>query len=96
MPSPPAVPPDRPSASSRIEAARRRAAGARRGIALAAVASFGVGLVLVRASHPAGTHASSAGLAAPASLLAEIQGSSLGGGSISSASGPPAAATSTS
>jgi hypothetical protein len=71
-------------------------AAARRGAAWAAVAAFGVGLVVVRASHPATAHTSSHTLAAPASLVAEIQGSAIGGGSISSASGPSVAATSTS
>ena len=98
MPSP------RPAPSStvppsRLESARERAAAARRGLTLAAFAAFGVGVVLVRASHPAAAHSpspSSAGLTTPASLLDEIQGSSLGGGSISPQSGPPAASTATS
>jgi len=81
---------------SRIESARGRAAAARRAFAVAAAASFGVALVLVRASHPAAAHSSTSGLAAPASLVAEIGGSTLGGGSIVSASGPPQASTSTS
>jgi hypothetical protein len=96
------MPPVRPEpvpatgAPSRIEAARERAAVARRTLAVAAAAAFGVGLLLVRASHPAVAHGSSAGLSAPASLVAQIQGSTLGGGSLASAAGPPVAATSTS
>ena len=89
-----------PEPPSRVESARGRAAAARRGLAVAAGASFGVALVLVRASHPAVAHGSSSSpslaLAAPSSLVAEVQGSALGGGSIASASAPPAASTSTS
>ena len=67
----PAQPAESPT---RMEAARARLTAARRGITIAAFASFGVGLALVRASHPAVTHGSPQGLAAPASLVAEIQG----------------------
>ena len=82
---------------SRVESARERAAAARRGVAVAALASFGVALVFVRASHPAvSTGSSLSGLKAPSAFVAQIQGSTLGGGSIASASGPPVAATSTS
>jgi len=84
------------TSSPRIAAARRRAAAARRGLAVAAVAAFGGALVLVRASHPATSHAPSAGLAAPRPLLREIRAAVLGGGSIASASGPSAVATATS
>ena len=82
---------------SRVEAARERAAAARRGVAVAAIASFGVALVFVRSSHPAvSTGSSLSGLTAPSAFVAQIQGSTLGGGSIASAVGPPVAATSTS
>jgi hypothetical protein len=82
---------------SRLESARERAAAARRGIAVAAIASFGVALVFVRASHPAvSTGSTLSGLKAPSAFVAQIQGSTLGGGSIASAAGPPVAATSTS
>jgi hypothetical protein len=90
---PPATIPGQPS---RIESARGRAAAVRRGAVWAAVAAFGGGLLVVRASHPAAAHTSARALAAPASLVAQIQGSAIGGGSISSASGPTAASTSTS
>lgn len=82
---------------SRVEAARERAAAARRGVAVVAIASFGVAVVLVRASHPGvSTRSSSSGLKAPSAFVAQIQGTTLGGGSIASAAGPPVAATSTS
>lgn len=80
---------------SRIERARERAATARRGLAMAAVASFGVSLLLVRAWHPA-TASASAGLEPPAALVAEIGTPPIGGGSIGAATGAPAASTSTS
>jgi hypothetical protein len=76
-------------------AARARAEAARRAIAVAAVTSFGLFFLVVRGSHPAATNDPS-GLAAPASLVAEIQRSPLGGGSIAPASGAAAVATSTS
>ncbi len=96
MPSSRPVPAQPAESPTRMEAARARLAATRRGITIAAFASFGVGLALVRASHPAVTHGSPQGLAAPASLVAEIQGSNLGGGSIAFASGTPQATTSAS
>jgi hypothetical protein len=77
---------------SRIEAARARAATARRITAVTALAGFGVLVGFVRATHPAGAkHAVS--LQAPAALVSEVTGTSLGGGSIGPSSGPSVAAT---
>jgi hypothetical protein len=94
MSRPPLEPAAAAALPSRIGSARGRAAAARRGLGMVAVASFGLALLLVRASHPAASTA--AGLSAPPSLVAQIQGSPVGGGLIAPASGPPAAATSTS
>lgn len=79
---------------TRIQTAWMRAAAARRALAWASVAAFGFAFVAARVSHPASSHPS--GLSAPAQLVAEIQGSSLGGGSIAAPAGAPSVATSSS
>jgi hypothetical protein len=93
-PAPQARP--RRSGAPRIEAARRRASSARRSLSLLAVAAFGASVVLVRVSHPASHAASASGLTVPPTLLAQLQGTGLGGGSITPTSDAPTAATSTS
>jgi hypothetical protein len=81
-------------APSRIESARMRAARARRALLWGSVAAFASAFAVTRASHPAASHGSS--LSVPASLVAQIQGSGLGGGSIAAPSGSPSVATSSS
>jgi len=79
---------------SRVESARMRAATARRALAWASVVTFGAAFLLARVSHPAASHSS--GLSAPASLVAQLQGSGLGGGSIAAPTGAASVATSSS
>jgi len=79
---------------SRVESARMRAATARRALGWASVVAFGAAFVFARVSHPAASHGSS--LSAPASLVVQIQGSGLGGGSIAAPSGAASVATSSS
>jgi hypothetical protein len=85
-----------PTPPPRIAAARRRASVVRRSIGWGAVASFGALLVLVKSSHPARQSASSPTLTTPATLLAQAQDSSLGGGSISATSAQPSVSTTSS
>lgn len=77
------------SDASRVDAGRRRAAAAKRAVALTAASGFVAALVLARQTSP-GVAASSnkTSLVPPAGLSSEVnQGLSLGGGSIGSSSG---------
>jgi hypothetical protein len=79
---------------SRVESARMRAATARRALTWASIVAFGAAFAFARLAHPAASHSS--GLSAPASFVAQIQGSGLGGGSIAGPSGAASVATSSS
>jgi hypothetical protein len=73
---------------SRIDAGRRRAAAAKRAVALTAAGSFVVTLALARQAHPGTAAANPTPLSPPSGLSSEVnQGFSLGGGSIGPSSG---------
>jgi hypothetical protein len=80
---------------SRVDAGRRRAAAAKRAVALAAAGGFVVALALARHGHPGSAAANpTSQLSPPSGLSSEVnQGFSLGGGSIGpSSSGSSGAA----
>ena len=73
---------------SRVDAGRRRAAAAKRAVALTAAGGFVAALVLARQTSPGVAAGGRTALVTPAGLSSEVnQGLSLGGGSIGPSSG---------
>jgi hypothetical protein len=81
---------------SRIERARRRARGAKAGLAALTALVFGVAFVGAKSHAPGHTKGKATPLGAPSSFKRSIQSNSLQGGQIAPPAQPPAASSSTS
>lgn len=85
---------DTGSGKSRIVAARRRARGAKIGLAAVGLAVFGLGMTLVKANVAGHSPRPLRPLDAPPRFQATIRGDALSGGLLAPAQAPPGAVTS--